>query len=830
MSIIFATILGTIPFSSPFDIPHRHTASCGHVVENEAIYTQLAVAAENVPNAWDFNKPVQIDVAVWFPPKWRELVGENEVDARIERLMEWANRSLGNSHVNAKFNVVFAREMAWEEKDWLGQVTQSTLFSQSLDEYPVNWTRSYSKYTDWDIEGRDGVRQFSYQTYMYGADIVLWIQEDNTDSGYNVYGDARLSPSFANPSRARVYDQAYPYSLNRNLPQGGPEIFEYRTRNTGVVIAHELGHTLGLHHHRAYFTPSELYAIDNAPMWNKAYSSYCGFGEHERSQNVMHGGLSLLMQNQLLFSSPNYDLNGQTCSNVHSEDQAGTLNEWIPFLNQIGKGPEITGNVSFSSSVFTSYNGELHAHVVRSGDLGSSAEVEVNAFNGSAIAGVHYNGAKQVVTFAPGQSTATAVFSIVDATADDGFFNLRLQYPHGLAIEQAFAIATTTPHDHTEDWRGDFTIPTSIDLTDREIRKFPIVRSGDVSKPAVVYVSTEDGSAIAGQDYQSFNRAVYFAPGETVKEVDIYGYPSNSDVNFYINLTSKMNAGFINGRTTVAKLSGVRGQVGFSDTLTGYSHKSITTRGDSQPNPKYKDFAPCQGGYLHGQFDPSGEPNQWLFVEMPSNRSFDKQHNCSYNYTFDVSYQQSQEITLDVERRHGSRGDITFTVRPIGWKDDKDITYDADGNQIDTSNNGNFGAEIFEHGDQTFTLADGETSMSVNYKITDSGMDALRSYAQRLRSGDAPSNDMRLGFIAFDEHDVNYYRSPEHRGMRLPEAIHIYFRSVEPAAVNPPPQPPVAPNPPARPEPEKKKGSSTNFGFLLMLALLVTVSRKLRKY
>src|SRR4051812_21794216 len=80
---------------------------------------------------------------------------------------------------------------------------------------------------------------------------------------------------------------------------------------------------------------------------------------------------------------------------------------------------------------------------------------------------------------------------------------------------------------------------------------FRISLSGTQAETISVDFATQDGSALAGQDYVSTNGTVTFAPGETVKIVPVLvtaDEAPEADENFFLTLSNPIN-GFISRRT-----------------------------------------------------------------------------------------------------------------------------------------------------------------------------------------------------------------------------------------------------------------------------------------
>lgn len=853
---------------------HIHTAECGHEYDPElAAFQQQLIQSGVLPNALDSDEPVQVNVAVWYPPTWLELVGENEVDARIDSMMTRVNRAFADSYVNIQINVVFAKELAYEYRDPnTGELRGSTLYTQPLNVYPWGWGSSYAGLTR-EVD-------FPRLTYEYGADMMLWIQERNIDNDFMAYGLAGTNLGATNyVGNAAVVDQGI--LAGEVLSQDdilGPAYAEIALSATASTVAHEIGHVLSLRHDLWYYD----HINDNFPLLG--HSTFCGFPFQMRenellgieipfsnnpySGTVMHGGLVFGAPKHLVFSNPDLLIGADYCGDHEQANQAHVLNSTVAHFTQpksfvfgyngaepiIVEASPIYGQTWLGATLYEASNQRVTVDVHRSGDLSAATHVEVTAFNGTAIAGVDYFGAKLQANFEPGESQTTVVFDVSEDASPDGLFTIRLQYPFGLEVTEQYAIATTGAlNDGVH--RGDFTIPAAFELTSRELRHIPITRSGDLSRSAVVFARTINGSAKAGQNYQAINQPIYFAPGESSQVIPVYGHHSDGDVEFYVELSSPLNVGFTNERTTVYKLDGYRGQVAFTLDFDDKNYRRLGTSGPNTSTPSDDFDIPSVCGSFT-RFDLSDEiyahrdDYRYLRGFANSPRTFNKVAHCMFNYYYHLNSTQrtgvNQEFSFKLQRYNGSRGDLTFAVRPIGTED---INYHCQDDNPDPewtdypycgSDAGwdpkLLTRDVIEGDDQVFTLADGEESMVVTVRFTD---DAAETYGEVALDDDGNLIDHSIIFVVFTEHDELFVNTSEHRFYRQPEAARVYFRHIiaetndddngdddgnddgdggDDSGTTPPPPPPA---PPA-----ETKGSSTDFGFFVILLTSALVVRR----
>src|SRR5690554_6089178 len=101
---------------APAALEHEHNAQC--VVTHPETFglprSMSSISPASVQAEVDENGLYVIDLAVWYRPSWAEVIGKNEVDNRVSRWVETTNRIFRNSGVDARVNVLFAREIAYE--------------------------------------------------------------------------------------------------------------------------------------------------------------------------------------------------------------------------------------------------------------------------------------------------------------------------------------------------------------------------------------------------------------------------------------------------------------------------------------------------------------------------------------------------------------------------------------------------------------------------------------------------------------------------------------------------------------------------------------------
>jgi hypothetical protein len=153
----------------------------------------------------------------------------------------------------------------------------------------------------------------------------------------------------------------------------------------------------------------------------------------------------------------------------------------------------------------------------------SSTPVTVNysTANGSAVAGNDYQADSRSLTFLPGQTTKTIVLRTWnDAAAEPSeTFTINLSGAVGALIADGQAAATIQDDDSAGPTISinDVTVTEDIDAR----ATFTVRLSRSLASPVTVAYVTSDMTATAGIDYSATSGTLTFAPGETLKSVQV---------------------------------------------------------------------------------------------------------------------------------------------------------------------------------------------------------------------------------------------------------------------------------------------------------------------
>lgn len=167
----------------------------------------------------------------------------------------------------------------------------------------------------------------------------------------------------------------------------------------------------------------------------------------------------------------------------------------------------------------------------RAGNLANSSQVVVNVTGGSAELGEDYN-LPQLVSFAPGETSATLLVDILPDDLSEGAEEISLEVTNvGDVIigSQNSATVSITDDDisFVEFAQASYSVRENSLITQAELI---FNRTGDINRFSEVLVNVVGGSAQLGVDYGSFlgfPGLVSFAPGETTSRLFVDIFPDN---------------------------------------------------------------------------------------------------------------------------------------------------------------------------------------------------------------------------------------------------------------------------------------------------------------
>lgn len=174
----------------------------------------------------------------------------------------------------------------------------------------------------------------------------------------------------------------------------------------------------------------------------------------------------------------------------------------------------IVGFASTNLSVLET-GGSLVVDVRRTGDVSQASAVDYATEDGTARAGVHYTAASGVLKFAAGESVKQIVVPIIDndLPESDVLFAIRLLNP---TQESKLGTASTARVViGNDDQTVQFASANFPAFIGSDSARITLNRGPGALGTVQVRVTTSDGAAKAGEDYQSVDRMVQFEPGES---------------------------------------------------------------------------------------------------------------------------------------------------------------------------------------------------------------------------------------------------------------------------------------------------------------------------
>ena len=207
-----------------------------------------------------------------------------------------------------------------------------------------------------------------------------------------------------------------------------------------------------------------------------------------------------------------------TLSNPLNGAQLGS----IPVTTVTITNNDFGGVVYFSTNNYSATENATNAILTlsRTNGLASAVSVDVTASNGSAEDGVDYSNTTQTVTFNAGETSKKVFLPILNDTIDETNETVfvALSNPQGGGSLGARTNATLAIVDN--DSGGVIAFKSATFTTNENSSFFTVIiaRTNGIASNVTAEFTTEHGSA-HGDDYDSTNGVLSFAPGETNKTV-----------------------------------------------------------------------------------------------------------------------------------------------------------------------------------------------------------------------------------------------------------------------------------------------------------------------
>ncbi|MEX1220661.1 MAG: Calx-beta domain-containing protein [Idiomarina sp.] len=441
---------------------------------------------------------VEIDLVVFYQPAYMQRLGGFEaLYNRVNELISITNVIYSNSDSGLEFNIIELRAVTGipedqpfvEETDEDGNVivkSSSTMFGSRL----LNPDGYYDE---------DGSYQDNYPEHLvytgFGGDIGMYITDYRDRSG-----EERLGAATQDGEVSAIADRII---INPN------------TQTTANVVAHELGHNLGAAHEEGAERSSA--SFDNA----RAYE--CG-----GKKTIMWSRTSdSASDNAMFFSSPNFIVGSEPCGESGYADNAEVLLQTKVSVSERRSRPASLGTVSFAESAYSSgeNSGFAEIKLVRTGDLSAETSVALVAESDIGSTTTDLKDVYQRVTFAVGESEASAALEIVQDAKNEGSedLSLSLVYPYKTTVSGGTATLTLTD-DYTGQ-PGEPVVASDVSVEEGETATVSITRTNGLDGELVVYVravfAEDESNATNASSFDNIVERLVFADGEAEKSVQI---------------------------------------------------------------------------------------------------------------------------------------------------------------------------------------------------------------------------------------------------------------------------------------------------------------------
>ena len=183
----------------------------------------------------------------------------------------------------------------------------------------------------------------------------------------------------------------------------------------------------------------------------------------------------------------------------------------------------VPASLAVGDVIFVEGNaGTQYAEVRVSLDAPSNRTVTVNygTANGTATAGSDYYAVSGNLAFAPGETSKTV---LVPVTGDrlgepDETFLVKLHGAKNAKLADGTGVVTLVDNEPRISISGAASSEGNAGTT---LLTFTVSLSAVSDEPVTIHYATQDGTAIAGEDYLATSGTLTFAPGETTKTITV---------------------------------------------------------------------------------------------------------------------------------------------------------------------------------------------------------------------------------------------------------------------------------------------------------------------
>ena len=198
--------------------------------------------------------------------------------------------------------------------------------------------------------------------------------------------------------------------------------------------------------------------------------------------------------------------------------------DWISTADFHLRDDEQVPGVTIANAGDLESAGELAFPVTLSGPIQAPVSMTYSTADGTAVAGEDYTAAEDLeLSFGSGETSKTVRIAITDdslAEAATKTFFVNLSQTYGpLVVSVGDLQATGTIQD--DDGAVGLFVSDALAHEDDGTLSFAVTLGGQSNRSVTVNYATEDGTAIAGQDYTETSGTLSFAPGETRKAIAV---------------------------------------------------------------------------------------------------------------------------------------------------------------------------------------------------------------------------------------------------------------------------------------------------------------------